>query len=128
MLDPSLSNGWVASGFEGVRAEFRRNIAGRGELGAAYAAYHQGKKVVDQQPPKTFRSRSTLTKSCRSTTKDFGQPCAAAQRQAGKVEVLQDLSQSPGTSPAPRSQLSQPSTLQELMIPPQAAGYDESVE
>jgi CubicO group peptidase (beta-lactamase class C family) len=37
----------VAPGFEPVRAEFERNLAERGELGAACAAYHRGEKVVD---------------------------------------------------------------------------------
>ena len=39
--------GWVASGFEEVRAEFERNFAERGEIGAAVAAYWRGEKVVD---------------------------------------------------------------------------------
>jgi CubicO group peptidase (beta-lactamase class C family) len=39
--------GWVAPGFEEVQVEFRRNFAERGEVGAACAAYHRGKKVVD---------------------------------------------------------------------------------
>jgi CubicO group peptidase (beta-lactamase class C family) len=39
--------GYVAEGFEGVRAQFRENFARRGELGAACAAYVGGEKVVD---------------------------------------------------------------------------------
>jgi CubicO group peptidase (beta-lactamase class C family) len=39
--------GFVAPGFEEVRAEFKRNLAERGEMGAAVAAYWRGKKVVD---------------------------------------------------------------------------------
>ena len=39
--------GWVAPGFEEVRAEFERNFAERGEIGAAVAAYWRGEKVVD---------------------------------------------------------------------------------
>lgn len=39
--------GFVAEGFEGVRAEFERNFAERGEIGAAVAAYWRGEKVVD---------------------------------------------------------------------------------
>ncbi len=38
---------WVAPGFEEVRAEFERNFAERGEIGAAVAAYWRGEKVVD---------------------------------------------------------------------------------
>ncbi|MGD9049460.1 MAG: hypothetical protein PVF77_15495 [Anaerolineae bacterium] len=40
-------HGWVAPGFEAVRAEFERNFAERGEVGAACAADHRGGKVVD---------------------------------------------------------------------------------
>jgi CubicO group peptidase (beta-lactamase class C family) len=41
------TNGFVAPGFEEVRAEFERNFAERGEIGAAIAAYWRGEKVVD---------------------------------------------------------------------------------
>ena len=40
-------HGMVAPGFEEVRAEFERNFAERGEIGAAVAAYWHGEKVVD---------------------------------------------------------------------------------
>ncbi|HJQ65409.1 MAG TPA: serine hydrolase domain-containing protein [Gemmatimonadales bacterium] len=39
--------GMVAPGFEAVRAEFERNFAERGDIGAAVAAYWRGEKVVD---------------------------------------------------------------------------------
>lgn len=39
--------GDVADGFGTVADEFRRNFAERGEVGAAVAAYHEGKKIVD---------------------------------------------------------------------------------
>ncbi|MGZ6696944.1 MAG: serine hydrolase domain-containing protein, partial [Solirubrobacteraceae bacterium] len=39
--------GWIAPGFEEVRAEFDRNFSERGEIGAAVAAYWRGGKVVD---------------------------------------------------------------------------------
>ncbi|MEA2443717.1 MAG: hypothetical protein QOJ12_1009 [Thermoleophilales bacterium] len=42
-----MVQGHVEPGFERVRAEFERNLAERGELGAAVAAYHRGRKVVD---------------------------------------------------------------------------------
>jgi CubicO group peptidase (beta-lactamase class C family) len=41
------TDGFVAAGFEEVRAEFERNFAERGEIGAAVAAYWRGEKVVD---------------------------------------------------------------------------------
>ena len=40
-------DGVVAPGFEEVLAEFERNFAERGEIGAAVAAYWRGQKVVD---------------------------------------------------------------------------------
>src|SRR4249919_3631395 len=40
-------SGFVAPGFEEVRAEFERNFEERGEIGAAVAAYLRGEKVVD---------------------------------------------------------------------------------
>jgi CubicO group peptidase (beta-lactamase class C family) len=40
-------DGLVAPGFEEVRIEFERNFAERGEIGAAFAAYWRGEKVVD---------------------------------------------------------------------------------
>ena len=39
--------GFVAPGFEEVRAEFQQNFTERGEIGAAVAAYWRGEKVVD---------------------------------------------------------------------------------
>jgi CubicO group peptidase (beta-lactamase class C family) len=39
--------GVVAPGFDDVRAEFQRNFAERGDIGAAVAAYWCGEKVVD---------------------------------------------------------------------------------
>ena len=39
--------GSVAPGFEAVRALFERNVAERGEIGAAVAAYWYGEKVAD---------------------------------------------------------------------------------
>ena len=43
----SRHHGSVASGFEEVGNEFKRNFAERGEIGAAVAAYWRGEKVVD---------------------------------------------------------------------------------
>jgi CubicO group peptidase (beta-lactamase class C family) len=43
----SHQGGWVAPGFQEVRAEFDRNFVERGEIGAAVAAYWRGEKVVD---------------------------------------------------------------------------------
>jgi CubicO group peptidase (beta-lactamase class C family) len=39
--------GWTAKGFEGVRDAFTANFEQNLEVGAAFAAYHRGQKVVD---------------------------------------------------------------------------------
>jgi hypothetical protein len=44
---PPQPGGWVAQGFEEVRAEWERNFLARGEIGAAVAAYWRGQRVVD---------------------------------------------------------------------------------
>lgn len=44
---PTRVEGHVEPGFEPVAEEFERNFSQRGELGAACAIYHQGKKVID---------------------------------------------------------------------------------
>src|SRR6478609_8109920 len=47
MTTTTRVEGQVAPGFEEVRAEFERNFAERGEIGAAVAAYLRGEKIVD---------------------------------------------------------------------------------
>lgn len=39
--------GWTAPGWDGVRDAFRANFDEGAEVGAAFAAYHRGRKVVD---------------------------------------------------------------------------------
>ena len=46
-VPPELVAGDVDEGYGGVADEFRRNFAERGEIGAACAAYVNGRKVVD---------------------------------------------------------------------------------
>lgn len=43
----TIISGWVAQGFEGVREAFQANFDEGAEVGAAFAAYHRGQKVVD---------------------------------------------------------------------------------
>ena len=43
----SATQGWTAAGFEGVREAFEANLAQGLEVGAAFAAYHRGRPVVD---------------------------------------------------------------------------------
>jgi CubicO group peptidase (beta-lactamase class C family) len=47
MRNARIVHGSVARGFEEVRAELARNLAERGEIGAAVAVYWRGEKVVD---------------------------------------------------------------------------------
>jgi CubicO group peptidase (beta-lactamase class C family) len=48
IMTPNIPvHGFVAPGFEEVRAEFEHNFNERGEIGAAVAAYWRGEKVVD---------------------------------------------------------------------------------
>jgi len=42
-----VSHGWAAPGFEGVRDAFEANFATGSEVGAAFSAYHRGRKVAD---------------------------------------------------------------------------------
>jgi CubicO group peptidase (beta-lactamase class C family) len=46
-IQPEIINGNVEPGFEPVREAFARNFSERGELGAACAVFHKGRKVVD---------------------------------------------------------------------------------
>ncbi|MDH4137782.1 MAG: beta-lactamase family protein, partial [Anaerolineae bacterium] len=46
-VDASMLHGAVAPGFEDVETQFKKNFTERGDLGAACAIYHTGKKVVD---------------------------------------------------------------------------------
>src|SRR4051812_41273292 len=41
------AQGFVAPGFEPVAAEFERNFTERADIGAAFAAMHEGRMVVD---------------------------------------------------------------------------------
>ena len=43
----SLTQGYVARGFEAVREAFEENFARRGELGGPCCAYVRGERVVD---------------------------------------------------------------------------------
>ena len=47
LVDDRFAKCYVADGFEAVRDAFRRNFVENGELGASFAAYHNGQLVVD---------------------------------------------------------------------------------
>jgi CubicO group peptidase (beta-lactamase class C family) len=90
---PALdSYGWVAPGFEAVDAAFRENFSQRGEVGAACAAYHRGKKVVDlwggYRDPATRAPWEEDTLVCVfSVTKGLAAMACAVAHSRGLLEV-----------------------------------------
>ncbi|MGD8399208.1 MAG: serine hydrolase domain-containing protein, partial [Anaerolineae bacterium] len=114
--------GQVAPGFEAVHAEFARNFAERGEVGAACAAYHRGRQVVDLWGGyRDARTRApwkedtlvlvfSMTKGMAAMTLavahsrgwlDYDQPVAAywpefAQQEKGAITVRQLLAHQAG--------------------------------
>ena len=84
--------GWTAPGFEGVRQAFERNFAEGSEVGASFAAYHRGRKVVDlwggvaDQEAGTPWEEDTLMLVF-STTKGITAVCANKLAQEGRLDV-----------------------------------------
>ena len=85
-------DGWTAPGFEGVRNAFEKNFANGLEIGAAFAAYHHGEKVVDLwggiADPTTGQPwvQDTL-ELVFSTTKGAAAICANRLAQEGRLDV-----------------------------------------
>ena len=88
---PGLVSGYVAPGFERVRVEFEQNLAERGELGGAVAAYWHGEKVVDlwggRRGPDTDESwhEDTMV-SVASTTKGLAAMTVAVANARGWLD------------------------------------------
>ena len=88
MSDP---DGWTAPGFEGVRDVFVANFEAGAELGAGFAAYHRGAKVVDlwgglaDEASDTPWVESTLVPVF-STTKGMTAICANRLMQEGRLD------------------------------------------
>ena len=61
----SRVQGFVAAGFEEVRAEFERNFADRGEIGAAVAAYWRGEEGCGHWPVHLLLARLPASWTCR---------------------------------------------------------------
>lgn len=86
------THGWTAPNFEGVRHAFEKNFANGLEIGAAFAAYHQGEKVVDLwggvTDPATGQPwvHDTL-QLVFSTTKGAAAICANRLAQEGRLDV-----------------------------------------
>jgi CubicO group peptidase (beta-lactamase class C family) len=85
-------SGWVAPGFERVRQVFEANFAEGLEVGAAFAAHHRGKKVVDLWGgvADTTTGRPWLEDTLvlvYSTTKGATAMCANRLAQLGALDV-----------------------------------------
>ncbi len=85
-------DGWTAPGFEIVRDQFEKNFADGLEVGAAFAAYHRGRKVVDiwggiaDEATERPWEEDTLIVVF-STTKGATAICADQLAQAGRLDV-----------------------------------------
>ena len=84
--------GWTADGFDGVRDAFAANFDAQGEVGAAFSAYHRGRKVVDlwggvadQASGRPWEEDSVILVF--STTKGATAVCAHTLAQAGRLDV-----------------------------------------
>jgi CubicO group peptidase (beta-lactamase class C family) len=91
-MDTGRLAGWVAPGFEEVRQAFESNFAQGLEVGAGFAAYHRGQKVVDLwggvADPEADRpwEEDTLVLVF-STTKGATALCAHRLAQAGALDL-----------------------------------------
>jgi CubicO group peptidase (beta-lactamase class C family) len=88
----TTTNGWVAPGFEEVRAAFQANFDAGVEVGAAFAAYHRGQKVVDlwggiadARTGKPWEENSLVL--VYSTTKGVAAMCVNRLAQQGAIDV-----------------------------------------
>lgn len=88
----TTTSGWVAPGFERVRETFQANFDGGLEVGAAFAAYHRGHKVVDlwggiaDATNERPWDEDTLV-LVYSTTKGITAMCANRLAQQGLIDV-----------------------------------------
>ena len=85
-------DGWTAPGFAGVADAFQKNFDDGREVGAAFAAYHRGEKVVDlwggvaDQTTGAPWDEDTLV-LVYSTTKGVTAMCANRLAQEGRLDV-----------------------------------------
>jgi CubicO group peptidase (beta-lactamase class C family) len=85
-------SGWVAPGFQAVRTAFKDNFEAGSEVGAAFAAYHRGEKVVDlwggvadQTTGRPWQDDTLVL--VYSTTKGITAMCANRLAQEGALDV-----------------------------------------
>jgi CubicO group peptidase (beta-lactamase class C family) len=85
-------DGWVAPGFEAVEKVFQSNFDSGRDVGAAFAAYHHGEKVVDlwggiaNQTTGAPWEKDTLA-LVYSTTKGMTAMCANKLAQEGRLDM-----------------------------------------
>jgi CubicO group peptidase (beta-lactamase class C family) len=84
--------GWTAPGFGGVRERFEKNFADGLEVGAAFAAYHRSRKVVDlwggiadETTERPWAEDTVIVVF--STTKGATAVCANQLAQEGRLDV-----------------------------------------
>ena len=90
-------DGFVAAGYEGVRDAFARNFAEHGEVGATFAAYVDGRQVVDLWGGTTTPDGDTASDSrlytgdtlqvVFSSTKGAAAACANLLAQRGELDI-----------------------------------------
>ena len=87
-----MISGWVAPGFEAVHDVFQANFDAGFEVGAAFGAYHRGRKVVDlwggvadARTEKPWEEDSLVL--VYSTTKGVVAMCANRLAQQGAIDV-----------------------------------------
>jgi CubicO group peptidase (beta-lactamase class C family) len=93
----TINRMWTAPGFEHVAEAFERNFTDRAELGAAFAAYHGGRLVVDlwggTADPETGRAWDVDTIQLMfSGTKGLTSACILLLVQRGQVQLDDPLS------------------------------------
>src|SRR5271165_4072968 len=86
------TSGWVEPGFEAVRAAFKSNFDEGLEAGAAFSAFHRGKKVVDLWGGVADTNTGRLWDEdalvlVYSTTKGITAMCANKLVQEGAIDV-----------------------------------------
>jgi CubicO group peptidase (beta-lactamase class C family) len=85
-------DGWTAKRFEGVRDAFAANFEQGREVGASFAAYHRGRKVVDVwggiADPETGRPwQENTLELVYSSTKGVTAMCANKLAQEGRLDI-----------------------------------------
>ena len=84
-------SGKVEPGFEKVRMEFEKNFIIRGEVGAAFAVYQHGKKIIDlwgglrDQKKKLHWESDTVALVC-SSTKGISAAVLAVAQDKGWID------------------------------------------